>query len=82
MEVFLTADLVDVADTTVRPAPGENPGRWLPLEEVDATPLYPSELREWIRLLREGEQPPRAIPPIVGTLGSPLEQPRRGLFQM
>ncbi|MPZ21164.1 MAG: NUDIX domain-containing protein [Luteitalea sp.] len=79
IEVFLTADLID-DDTTVRPGPGENPAWWAPLEEIDTTPLYPPELREWVRLLLDGRQPPRAVRPFIATLEDPLQRPPAGIF--
>ncbi|MPY89568.1 MAG: NUDIX domain-containing protein [Luteitalea sp.] len=81
IEVYLTADLTD-DDPTVRPGPHENPARWVPLERIDETPLYPPELREWVRLLRTGQQPPRAVRPFIGTPGGPLERPSAGIFEV
>ena len=76
LEVYLWAELPE--DGPGEPKRGDRRGgtvpEWMPLEEVEHEPLFPTELKALARDLAEG-RPPVGVPSFATGLGDPWEKP-------
>jgi 8-oxo-dGTP pyrophosphatase MutT (NUDIX family) len=75
LEVYLWADLCDREATAPSLKDGiDEPAEWLPLEQIEEEPLFPSELRAIARNLLAG-RPAAGVPSFVTGMGMPHDRP-------
>jgi 8-oxo-dGTP pyrophosphatase MutT (NUDIX family) len=83
LEVYLWAALLEAGPSDPKPHPDDITGRvaeWIPLEQVEREPLFPTELKALARDLAEGG-PPVRVPSFATGFGTPWDEPDYGAFR-